>query len=129
MAGRGHELDKNQIGERIRLLREERHLSRDDLAKLLNISPRHLGGVETGNKGMSMELFYDLTKVLNASADYILNGKGPEGDDVRRTRIKENIISYLSACTTPALEHMEDITRSYVTSHVDRGAKNKDPGM
>ena len=92
MPGRGHELDKNQIGERIRLLREERHLSRDDLAKLLNISPRHLGGVETGNKGMSMELFYDLTKVLNASADYILNGKGPEGDDVRRTRIKENIL-------------------------------------
>jgi len=106
MAGKKHEMDKNQIGERIRLLREERHLSRDDLAKILDISSRHLGGVETGNKGMSMELFYDLTKVLNVSADYILNGKGADRDDVRRTRIKENIISYLSVCTTPALEHM-----------------------
>lgn len=119
MSGNRYELDKNQMGERIRVLREGRQFSREDLAENLGISSRHLADIETGSRGMSIELLYRLTKALQTSADYILDGHQDLDEDARRLQITNSINHYLSFCSTDALEHMEDITKSYVISHTD----------
>ena len=121
MSDKKYEIDMNLMGERIRLLREELGFSRDDLAKILGITSRHLAGIETGNKGLSLEVFYNLKNELNSSADYILDGKGKEEDaDARRVWLEENILGHLSACNIKQLECLEAIVRSYVRSHVDK---------
>ena len=124
MSDKKYDIDMNLMGERIRLLREERGLSREDLARLLGITSRHLAGIETGNKGLSMEVFYHLKNELNCSADYILDGRELERDaDARRTWLEDNILGHLSACTIKQLECLESIVRSYVKSHVDKDEK------
>ena len=121
MSDKKYDIDMNLMGERIRLLREELGFSRDDLAKILGITSRHLAGIETGNKGLSLEVFYNLKNELNSSADYILDGKRKEEDaDARRVWLEENILGHLSACNIKQLECLEAIVRSYVRSHVDK---------
>lgn len=102
-------------------MREERGLSREDLAKLLGITSRHLAGIETGNKGLSLKVFCILKNELGSSADYILDGRRQEEDaDVRRAWLGENIMGYLSACTIKQLEYLEEIVKAYVHSHVNK---------
>ena len=121
MLGKMLEMDKNQIGERIRLLREERHLSRDNLADQLEISYRYLCDLETGHKGMSVKLLCNLALTLGVTTDYILFGSSRyEDDDEQRAALKEGIDNKLELCPTPALQFMSDIVMSYVASHRER---------
>lgn len=63
-----------EIGERVRLVRTSRGLSRDELSELLGISTLFVGYIECGQRGMSLATLQKLCKVLNVSADYILMG-------------------------------------------------------
>lgn len=67
-----------EIGERVRLTRVSRGLSRDELAEMLNISTLFLGYIECGQRGMSLTTLQNLCSVLNVSADYLLLGKKNE---------------------------------------------------
>lgn len=67
--------DKIAIGERIRTVRTEQGLSREQLSEMVNISALFLGFIECGQRGMSLDTLCALCRVLNISADYILFGK------------------------------------------------------
>lgn len=64
-----------QLGERIRAVRKNRNLTRDELSEMLSISTLFLGYIECGQKGMSIQTLYRICQTLNVSADYILFGK------------------------------------------------------
>lgn len=70
-----------EIGERIRLARTTRGLSREKLAELLGISTLFLGYIECGQRGMSLATLQNMCKVLNVSADYLLLGRNDEGNE------------------------------------------------
>lgn len=70
-----------EIGERVRLTRNSRNLSREALAELLGISTLFLGYIECGQRGMSLSTLQNLCRVLNVSADYILLGTSNEQND------------------------------------------------
>ncbi len=76
-----------EIGERVRLTRVSRSLSRDELAEMLNISTLFLGYIECGQRGMSLTTLQNMCTILNVSADYLLLGKEKE------VSIDEEIIS------------------------------------
>lgn len=63
-----------QLGFRISKLREKRKLTREKLGELANISDRFIYDIETGQKGMSAETLYKLSKALNVTSDYLLFG-------------------------------------------------------
>lgn len=65
---------KLTMGERIRITRESRHLSREELAALLHLSTKSIANIECGTKGMSLRTFVLLTQTLHVSADYLLFG-------------------------------------------------------
>lgn len=64
----------NNAGMRIRLLREERHYTREYLAELAEISPKFLYEIEHGQKGFSADTLYKLARALETNSDYILFG-------------------------------------------------------
>ena len=68
------EFDLILIGERARRCRELKHMTREQLAEQLDVSTKFLADFERGSKGISLQNFYALTKVLNTSADYLLSG-------------------------------------------------------
>lgn len=64
----------NQSGKRIKELRNKKGYTREELSKLVKISPKFLYEIETGNKGFSAQTLSSLAYVLNTSCDYILFG-------------------------------------------------------
>ena len=65
----GHDKDPflSALGERVRLLRARRGLTRKALAKLADVSERHVANVETGVGNASIQFLRQLCVVLNCS--------------------------------------------------------------
>ena len=66
---------KEEIGERIRNIRESMNMTKETFAKKLGISGQYLGLVEHGKNYLSIEKLKILCDFTNLSADYILFGK------------------------------------------------------
>lgn len=56
---------KLAMGERIRLARESKHLSRAQLAELVHLSTKFISDIENGAKGMSLKNFILITQALD----------------------------------------------------------------
>lgn len=69
---------KEKIGLRIKTIRENLNLSKEDLAKMLGISGQYLGMIEKGKNYISIEKLKILCDITNHSSDYILFGKDDE---------------------------------------------------
>lgn len=63
-----------EFGYRVKLLRKERGMTQEQLATRLNISTDHLGKIELGKRGISLDLLLDISEVLDISLDYLLKG-------------------------------------------------------
>lgn len=63
-----------QVGIRIKKLRKEKSLTRENLAERAEISTQFLADIEAGNKGMSSTTLYKLCIALCVSSDYLLFG-------------------------------------------------------
>ena len=70
------------LGARLRALRNEFKISRDELARRADINPRFLVDVENGAKGISAQSLFKLAKALQVSADVLLFDDQPERLDI-----------------------------------------------
>lgn len=70
------------IGERIRELRKDKHLTQTDLAKLINVSQQTITKWENNNAEPSGTAVKSLANVLSVSSDYILGIKEKSSIDL-----------------------------------------------
>jgi len=63
-----------EIGKKIKEKRKNKGWSREKLATLSYISDKFLYDIEVGKKGMSAETLYKISKALDISADWLLDG-------------------------------------------------------
>ena len=68
-------LNLKEVGLRIRLQREKLNLSREKFAEIVSLSPFYIGQIERGDRNMSLETLVKISRTLNLSTDYILQGK------------------------------------------------------
>jgi transcriptional regulator with XRE-family HTH domain len=61
------------LGSRIKVLREEREISQGELAKLLDIDRATLSQIENGKRSLKAEELSLISKMLNVSADMLLD--------------------------------------------------------
>ena len=61
-----------KLGLKIKKLRERRKLTREKLGEMADISDRFMYDIETGQKGISAETLYKLSRALNVTSDYLL---------------------------------------------------------
>lgn len=64
-----------EMGKRIQKQRKALGLTQEQVSEAMNISVQSLSCIELGKKAIRPENLYNLCKVLNISADYILIGK------------------------------------------------------
>lgn len=64
-----------EIGQRVKVARQNANLTREMLAEKLNVSTLFISYIECGQKGMSLETLQRLCYTLNVSSDYILLGR------------------------------------------------------
>ena len=75
-------LDMKEFAERLRLLREARHLTQVRLAELVNVDPRANNRWERGTTAPHIDTLVKIADVLQVSLDELV-GRKPQSDDIR----------------------------------------------
>lgn len=120
MAAEYRELNKKEMGARIRSRRNALGMSREELAKKMSVTAKTIANIEYGEKGMTLKNLYKLKQILGVSIDYLMDGDDAfEGVGEKRKMLSENILSSLSVCSVKQLGCMEQMARLYVESVVD----------
>ena len=65
-------MDQKSIGRRIKIARERKHLTQEQLAELVNLSPMHVSVIERGVKLPRLETLILIANALDVSADTLL---------------------------------------------------------
>lgn len=65
-------MDSKLVGQRIKIAREAKNLSQEDLAALVNLSPTHISVIERGVKVTKLDTFVAIANALEVSADSLL---------------------------------------------------------
>ena len=63
---------KQEVGKRIRKIREEKGITREQLADRIDITTKFLYEIENGKKGMSANTLLKVAKELSCTCDYLL---------------------------------------------------------
>ena len=91
------------VGENIRMERELRNMTREELGELLELTTSHVGLIERGDRGATAVSLMSLSQVFNAPLDRFFEDKDLDGQNiVREKRInavesrKEKIITLLT---------------------------------
>lgn len=79
---------KEEIGKRIKLIRENMKMTKESFAKLLGISGQYLGIIEHGKSCLSIEKLKVLCDLTHLSADYILFGKDDAIEDSTKKELE-----------------------------------------
>ena len=68
-------MEREKIGYRIRELREMHNYTREEMAEMVEISPKFLYEIESGKKGVSSEILCKIARKFTVSCDYIMYGE------------------------------------------------------
>lgn len=67
-----------RLGDAIRTARMRRGISQEYLAELLDVTPTHIRHMESGHRRPSVELLFQLAKLLDISLDALVFENRPE---------------------------------------------------
>ncbi|MCL2364421.1 MAG: helix-turn-helix domain-containing protein [Defluviitaleaceae bacterium] len=66
---------RKEMGSRVRVLRKARGLSIDTLSVKLGLTPGHLGLIERGDRGITVDRLMQVCTYFGCTADFLLTGK------------------------------------------------------
>ena len=95
-----------EIGQRIREHRDSLGYTREQVSKIVDISPQFLSEVERGVKGVSSDMLRKLCDGLGLTADYVLWGKKSLAD-------VSPIIAMLATIDQTYLPRAEDLLKVF----------------
>ena len=75
-------VDLSAIGSRIKVARERKHFTQEDLAAIVELSPTHISVIERGVKPPKLATLIAIANALDVSADTLLQdvvGRSVEG--------------------------------------------------
>ena len=100
-------MDWVSIGGRIRRQREFLGYTREQLAELLDVTPKFCSDIELGVKGMSIPTLCRIAEVLHLPTDYILFGKDPTGNS-------SPIMLMLHNCSPSERTYAEQLLKTFI---------------
>lgn len=65
-------MDAKAVGRRMKAAREQKQLTQEELAALVDLSPTHVSVIERGTKIPRLDTFVAIANVLEVSADSLL---------------------------------------------------------
>lgn len=68
------QLDYIEIGKRIKLKRNEMHLTQEKLSEIIDVSPSYISEMERGASICSLATISNISSVLQTSLDYLVFG-------------------------------------------------------
>ena len=128
-------LDKKGVGKRIAYYRKEHGMTQKDLAALLNISYQAVSKWEAGISLPTVEMLYDIAKILNMTVDGLLNEEAwakrqitymDTGLDTRKLyELKNDVQKLVSDDKRRSEEHTSELQSQSTISYAVFCLKNK----
>ena len=91
------------IGERLRSIREEMHMTREKFSEKIDITDSFLGQIERGERALSAKTLKKVVKYTGVSADYLLFGKKLDNEKLEKIN---NILTVNSDTTSDFIYHI-----------------------
>lgn len=95
--------DDINIGERLREIRENMHMTREEFSEKIDITDSFLGQIERGERSLSVKTLKKVVKYTGVSADYLLFGKNSKNDVLNKIN---NILELNSETTSDFIYHI-----------------------
>lgn len=95
-----------EIGERIRGIREDLHMSRERFSEMIDVSVVFLGQIERGERSLSIKTLSSIVKYTGVSTDYLLFGNQQENST------KKKINRILDMSSEHTVNFIYDLIRS-----------------
>ena len=110
-------LDSAGIGKRVREARREKKVTQEDLAEMCGCTPTHICNIENGKIGVSLELLFKISVLLEKSMDYFVMDH-----DIANPQIKidNNIAPKLKQCDTQMLDMVDNFLEGLITEEPQR---------
>ena len=83
-------VNANEIGARIKKLRNQNEVTQDQLAEKLHIATNTLYRIETGLRVASLDLFIEIADYFEVTLDYLILGRKSSKDSLKE-KIRELI--------------------------------------
>ncbi|MBP3925230.1 helix-turn-helix transcriptional regulator [bacterium] len=100
-------LDKEIIGKKIRQIRREKGFSQERLSEEIDISPRQMCMIESGNSYPSIETFVKISKILEIDINNFFNLSAKNSDELRT-----EIYDLINICSVSELHLIKDIIQA-----------------
>ena len=84
-----------ECGMRIAKLRNQNGYTQERLANVLNMDRSILSRAEAGKRGLSIEIYVQLSALFDVSLDYLLVGKIQRHDSEKLKRSVQSLITHL----------------------------------
>ena len=81
------EQELTALREAIRNERKDKRITQEELAEMLEVSPTHVKHIESGHRKPSIEILFEITKILNISLDGVVFSK----NESARTDTREKV--------------------------------------
>ena len=98
------------IGARLREARNQRKLTQEQLAEMLDIGTTYISDIERGAKFPSLSLFIKIVDALGVSSDYILRGEIEAGKNC----VYDEITKKLDGLTPKQRLGVADLIHAYI---------------
>ena len=99
-------LDDVLLGKRVKIARKEKRLTQEELAGLCNCTPTHICNIENGKIGISLELLFKISILLDKSMDYFVMDNPGVAPQVK---INAEIAPKLARCNSQMLDIVDTI--------------------
>ncbi len=110
-------LNIKEIGQRVKLLRNQQNLTQEQLAELAGISTHYVYEIEAGLKTMSCPILAAIACSLHTSADYLLFGNHDydlEVDSPSQHDALAHLTSMLTASQRNQVAHILSVIVPYL---------------
>ena len=92
-----------EIGERLRGIRENMHMTREQLSEKIDITDSFLGQIARGERSLSVKTLKKVVKYTGVSADYLLFGNQSNNETIKKIN---NILTVNSETTSDFIYHI-----------------------
>jgi transcriptional regulator with XRE-family HTH domain len=97
-------------GERIKILRQHKHLTQEQLGELAGLNPNYVGQVERGQRIPSVQTIHALAEALGVDPGFLLLSPGKSDSPI------SNLMALIAMATPEQVELITKIAETVVSS-------------
>ena len=108
------------VGERIRILRQHKHLTQEQLGELAGLNPSYVGQVERGQRTPSVNAIHAIARALGVDPGFLLLSPGKSNSPIG------SLMALIALATPEQVELITKIAETVVSSGYQAGQEHPD---